>query len=181
MEADLFAVVVTGGLHAKRVETFFRTTYQKACQMDCAESLVLIDSFEDFGNKVTPKPEPTRPPISRSPRSMKLPLEAIAQEINKKANDLPEFTLSSQLFAVLDERSAREDNGLIVQIRNDGAETVRVHFDTIAAEITRISMVTFDISETIDLAKNAPDGVYRTETPQPHQRGGPAPRKKLSE
>ncbi|RMY80475.1 hypothetical protein D0864_08653 [Hortaea werneckii] len=168
MEADLFAVVVTGGLDAKRVETFFRKTYQKACQMDCSENLVLVDSSEDLGNKMTPKPKPTQPPISRLPRSTGLSLEVIAQEIAKTANELPGFVLSSQLFAVLDERSAREDNGLIVQVRNDGIETVRVHFDTIAAEITRISMITFDIGETIDFARNAPDGVFRTETPKPY-------------
>lgn len=82
--------------------------------MDCSENLVLVDLFEDLGNKVTPKPEPTRPPISRSLRSIGLSLEAIAQELTKRANKLPEFALSSQLFAVLDERLAREDNGFIV-------------------------------------------------------------------
>lgn len=198
MEADLFAVVVTAALDAQvrltpivqtryftkrqqRVEAFFHKTYQKAHQMDCAENLVLVNSFEDFRNKSATKLEPTRPPIPRAPRSMELPLEAIAQEVTKAANGLPDFILGSQLFAVLDERSAEQDDGLIVQVRNDGVETVRVHFDTIAAEITRISMVTFDIGETVALARDAPDGVFRTEPPKPHQRGGPAPRKKLGE
>lgn len=68
-----------------------------------------------------------------------------------------------------------------MQAKGDDVQTVRVHFDTIAVELTRISMTTFDIGETAEFAKNAFDGVFRTEPLEPHQQCRPAPRKKLGE
>lgn len=81
------------------------------------------------------------------------------------------------MFAVLDEKSLSEDTGLIVEVKNGEVDSVRVHFDTINAELIRIKMITFDIKETKGLAGE--DGVFRTKPPEESRKGGPAPRKKL--
>lgn len=66
---------------------------------------------------------------------------------------MPQFALSSELFAVLDQRSLRDHSGLILQPKGDDVQTVRVHYDTIAAETARISMITFDIGAPIGLCE----------------------------
>lgn len=142
---------------------------------------MLLESLESARNENKTEFGPTKPPITQTPRLMDLPLDDIAQEVMRTASTLPRFTLSSQQFVVPDQRSLRDDSGLLVQAKGDDVQTGRVHFDTIAAELTRISMITFDIGETVDLAKNAFDGVFGTEPPELHQQGKPAPRKKLGE
>ncbi|CAD0042824.1 unnamed protein product [Aureobasidium pullulans] len=75
------------------------------------------------------------------------------------------------------EESTSSDSGLIVQIKNSAVNSLRVHFDTINAELIRIMMITFDIKETQGLLGE--DGVFRTKPPDESKKGRPAPRKKL--
>jgi len=85
--------------------------------------------------------------------------------------------IDSSLFAILDEKSLFEDSGLSVQIKDGRVESVRVHFDTINAELVRVKMITFDIKETQGLVGK--DGVFRTKPIDESMKGGSAVRKKL--
>lgn len=120
----------------------------------------------------------TQPPISpfQSPFIGKS-IEDVANSLHSTINNASFRAVDPDLFAVLDEKSLSEDTGLIVEVKNGEVDSVRVHFDTINAELIRIKMITFDIKETKGLAGE--DGVFRTKPPEESRKGGPAPRKKL--
>lgn len=86
-------------------------------------------------------------------------------------------TVDPNLFAILDEQSLDDDSGLIVQVKGGEVGCVRVHFDTINAELIRIQIITFDIKETKALVGE--NGVFRTKPPEESKKGGVAVRKKL--
>ena len=141
--------------------------------MDCQPSLYLISSLDDS----TPTAA-TTPPIQpfTSPFLTKTPSE-IAETLSSLFADTSSNTIDPTLFAILDERSISEDSGLIVQIKDGLVDCVRVHFDTINAELIRIQIITFDVKETKGLVGE--DGVFGTKPPEESKKGGFAARKKL--
>jgi hypothetical protein len=144
--------------------------------MDCQPSLHLISSLETF--LPTAQPHATTPSIHpfTSPFRAKSSAE-IAEILRSSIAGNASNTIDPTLFAVLDEKSVSEDSGLIVQIKDGVVDCVRVHFDTVNAELIRIQMITFDIEETKGLVGE--DGVFRTQPPQQSRKGGWAARKKL--
>ena len=66
-----------------------------------------------------------------------------------------------------------------MQANNQVFETVRARFDTINAELIRVSIITFDIAGTRALAQHAPNGVYSMVSKELRAKGNPALRKKL--
>lgn len=142
--------------------------------MDCQPSLKLIPSLDDLGTAThpiatVPLVHPfTSPFLSKSPAEV---AEILA------ANAPSDSMIDSTLFAILDEKSMSQDSGLIVQVKDDRVESVRVHFDTVNAELIRVKMITFDIKETQGLVGK--DGVFRTKPPDESRKGGAAVRKKL--
>jgi hypothetical protein len=144
--------------------------------MDCQPSLHLISSLETF----TPTSQvlATTPPIHpfTSPFLAKS-LAEIAEILRSSIAGNAFNTIDPNLFAVLDENSVSEDSGLIVQVKDGVVDCVRVHFDTVNAELIRIQMITFDIEETKGLVGK--DGVFRTKPPQENRKGGWAVRKML--
>ena len=64
-----------------------------------------------------------------------------------------------------------------MQVKNGIADSVRVHFDTINAELMRLDIQTFDIRDTKSRAGE--DGVTQMQEDKNKARGGPAPRKQL--
>jgi hypothetical protein len=146
--------------------------------MNCQPSLHLISSLETL--TPTTQPHATTPPLVHpftSPFLARSHAE-IAEKLRSSIAGNAPNTIDPNLFAVLDERSVSEDSGLIVQVKDGGAvESVRVHFDTVNAELIRVRMITFDIAETKGLV--GADGVFRTQPPQESRKGGCAVRKKL--
>lgn len=142
--------------------------------MDCQPSLKLISSLDDL--------EPTTHPIATAPlvHPFTSPfLAASPAEVLKTiaAETSLDSIIDQTLFAILDEKSLSEDSGLIVQSKDGRMQSVRVHFDTINAELIRVKMITFDIKETQGLVDV--DGVFRTKPPEEGRKGGSAVRKKL--
>jgi hypothetical protein len=162
---------------SQRINYFLEQTYLNSSKMDCQPSLHLITSLERLNP--TTQPHATTPPIlhpSTSPFLVKS-LTEIAEILRSMVAD-ESNTIDPDLFAVLDGKSVLEDSGLIVQVKDGGAvESVRVHFDTVNAELIRVRMITFDIAETKGLV--GADGVFRTQPPQESRKGGCAVRKKL--
>lgn len=144
--------------------------------MDCQPSLLLISSLHDINS--TEQPGATQTPI----RPFQSPfighsIEGVAKTLRSTSKFASSNTIDSSLFAILDEKSLDEDSGLIVQVKGGEVDSVRVHFDTINAELIRVDMITFDIRETKGLVGK--DGVFRTKPPEESRKRGPAPRKKL--
>jgi hypothetical protein len=144
--------------------------------MDCQPSLYLISSRENL--TLTTQPAATTPPIppSTSPFRANIPAE-IAEILRSSVTKLSSDIVDPSLFAILDERSLDEDSGLIVQVEGGEVDCVRVHFDTINAELIRIQIITFDIKETKGLVGE--NGVFRTKPLEESKKGGFAVRKKL--
>jgi hypothetical protein len=144
--------------------------------MDCQPSLYLISSRENL--TLTTQPAATTPPILpfTSPFRANTPAE-MAEILRSSVAELSPDTVDPNLFAILDERSLDDDSGLIVQVKGGEVDRVRVHFDTINAELIRIQIITFDIKETTALVGE--DGVFRTQPPEESKKGGFAVRKKL--
>ena len=111
-----------------------------------------------------------------SPFLFRSPAE-VAEILRSSVADTPSHAIDPALFAVLDGKSLFEDSGLIVQIKDGRVESVRVHFDTINAELIRVNMITFDVKETQELVGE--NGVFRTKPPEQSRKGGSAVRKKL--
>lgn len=168
---------------AQRLNTFFNMTYGQGISADSHPALFLVLSMEDL--KSARHPEPTRSPVSGgSSDFIEKSLKDIALELQPKIHHLGPHNSLSTLFVVLDERSLSEENGLIVQLKDDGElDSARVHFDTINAELMRVDIITDDVAETRELAEKAPDGVLRTEGQKKesaHENVRKAPRKKLT-
>lgn len=144
--------------------------------MDCQPSLHLILSRENL--TLITQQAATVPPIPpfTSPFRDNTPAE-IAEILCSSVAKLSPDTVDPNLFAILDERSLDDDSGLIVQVKGSEVDCVRVHFDTINAELIRIQIITFDIKETKGLVGE--DGVFRTKPPEKSKKGGVAARKKL--
>lgn len=101
----------------------------------------------------------------------------VAETLSSTTTDTSSKTIDPNFFAILDQQSRSEDSGLIVQVKGGEVDSVRVHFDTINAELIRVQMITFDIRETKGLAGEGE--VFRTKPPDASIKGASAPRKKL--
>lgn len=101
----------------------------------------------------------------------------MANSLHSAIKDASSNAIDPNFFAILDEKSLPDESGLIVQVKNGEVDSVRVHFDTINAELIRIQMIRFDIKETKGLVGE--DGVFRTKLPEESRKGGSAPRKML--
>ncbi|KAI6814616.1 hypothetical protein KC340_g16011 [Hortaea werneckii] len=158
-----FPVICTANVEANRLNTFFNMTYGQGIGADSHPALFLVLSMEDL--KSARRPEPTRSPVSGgSSDFIEKSLKDIALELQPEIHHLGPHNSLSTLLVVLDERSLSEENGLIVQLKDDGElDSARVHFDTINAELIRIDVITDDVAETRELAEKAPGGVLRTE------------------
>ncbi|KAI5257365.1 hypothetical protein E4T42_01102 [Aureobasidium subglaciale] len=120
----------------------------------------------------------TQPPVkSFSSPFLDTSLEEAADMLQQIVRTSKFDIVESNLFAVLDDQSLSLDSGLIVQVKDGVVDFVRVHFDTINAELMRIWIITQNIKETKWLVGD--DGVFRTKPPEESQKGRPAPRKKL--
>ena len=122
--------------------------------------------------------EATRPPVEkiRSP-FMGMSIKETADILIRGLKQVSKGVIDANLFAILDEESLSSESGLIVQVKDGFVDSVRVHFDTINAELIRTSIITFNIEETKRLVGH--DGVYRTMPPSESQKGKSAPPKKL--
>ncbi|RMZ00954.1 hypothetical protein D0862_06552 [Hortaea werneckii] len=167
----------------QRLNTFFDMTYGQGIGADSHPAFFLVLSMEDL--KSARHPEPTRSPVSGgSSDFIEKSLKDIALELQPEIHHLGPHNSLSTLFVVLDGRSLSEEDGLIVQLKDDGElDFARVHFDTINAELMRIDVITDDVAETRELAEKAPGGVLRTEGQEKekaHENTRKAPRKKLA-
>lgn len=160
----------------QRIDYCLGQTYHNSSKMDCQPSLLLVSSLDKLVQ--ANMSEATQPPISpfQSPFIGKS-IEDVARTLHSTIEDALSNAIDPNFFAVLDEKSLSDESGLIVQVKNGAVDFVRVHFDTINAELIRIQMITFDIKETKGLVRE--DGVFRTRPPEESRKGGPAPRKKL--
>jgi len=143
--------------------------------MDCSPSLFLMFSPEQV--KAVTEFKPTRPPVRPVPKS-----SFLGKSIEETADAFQTITanleaIDSRWFVILDQGSCAEDTGLIVQVKDGVVDSVRVHFDTINAELIRIEIITYDIQETKAAVRR--DGVFRTTLPENRIHGKPAPRKQL--
>ena len=177
MSPHLFALACTADLGAERLNAFLEITYRTSKKLDCQPSLLLVDtSFADIQEDKEPTlAAPTNIPV------VKDSLERIAQSL-KAATDQGSrpAAIDSRLFVVLDERSIVQDDGLIVNAKDDGSvDSIRVHFDTINAELIRVNIMTFTLDDSKLLAREQADGVLRLKPQKESERGGPAPRKRL--
>ncbi|KAI5210135.1 hypothetical protein E4T39_00538 [Aureobasidium subglaciale] len=174
----LFALCCTANMTAEdqRIDHFLEQTYQNSSKMDCQPYLLLIRSLDDLSTN--DHHHATQPPVkSFSSPFLDKSLEEIAEMLQRTIRTSESNMIDLNLFAVLDDQSLSLDSGLIVQVKDGVADSVRVHFDTINAELMRVSIITHDIKETRWLLGD--DGVFRTKPPEESQKGGPAPRKKL--
>ncbi|KAH0292585.1 hypothetical protein M436DRAFT_49156 [Aureobasidium namibiae CBS 147.97] len=172
----LSALCCTAEISLKRISSFLEQTYENSSKMDCQPSLKLISSLEDL--EMTTHPIVTAPPVHpfTSPFLSRSPAEVAEILAARTSSD---SMIESNLFAILDEKSLSEDSGLIVQVKAGRVESVRVHLDTINAELIRVKMITFDVKETQGLVGK--DGVFRTKPPDESKKGGSAVRKKLGQ
>lgn len=134
-----------------------------------------MDQFDaDF------RTEATQPPVKnvRSP-FVGLSTHKTAAILSRGLRQVPKGVIDADLFAILDEESLSSESGLIVQVKDGFVDSVRVHFDTINAELIRTSIITFNIEETKRLVGH--DGVYRTMPSSESQKGKSAPPKKLGQ
>lgn len=160
----------------QRINYFLEQTYHNSSKLDCQPSLLLISALHD--SRSNEQLGASQPPITsfQSPFVGKS-IEDVARSLSSTTEDAPSTTIDPNLFAILDEKSRSEDFGLIVQVKNGKVDSVRVHLDTINAELIRVQMITFNIGETKGLVGE--DGVFRTKPPEESRKGGSAPRKKL--
>ncbi|THZ98127.1 hypothetical protein D6C82_05999 [Aureobasidium pullulans] len=159
-----------------RLNKFLHETYRNSSKMDCQPSLCLISSLNDLdaSQELIASQTPVQP---FSCPFLGQSAEDTAKLLQLRINEFPTSNFHPTLLVILDEESTSSDSGLIVQIKNSAVNSVRVHFDTINAELIRIMMITFDIKETQGLVGK--DGVFRTKSPDESTKGRPAPRKKL--
>ncbi|KAI5248844.1 hypothetical protein E4T43_00950 [Aureobasidium subglaciale] len=172
----LFALCCTADIPGERIDCFLKQTYQNSSKMDCQPYLLLITSLDYLG--FNGHAHATQPPVNSfsSPflgKSLEQTVEILQQTIGTSKSNIVDLNL----FAVLDDRSLSSDSGLVVQVKDGVVDSVRVHFDTINAELMRISIITQNIKETKWLVGD--DGVFRTKPPEESKKGRPAPRKKL--
>ncbi|THW85774.1 hypothetical protein D6D15_07838 [Aureobasidium pullulans] len=138
--------------------------------------LFLISSLNDLD--ASQELDASHPPVqSFSSPFLGQSAEDTAKLLQSRINKLPTSNLHPTLLVILDEESTSSDSGLIVQVKDGVVHSVRVHCDTINAELIRIMMITFGIKETQGLVGE--DGVFRTKPPDESKKGRPAPRKKL--
>ncbi|KAI5204687.1 hypothetical protein AUEXF2481DRAFT_85237 [Aureobasidium subglaciale EXF-2481] len=172
----LFALCCTADVPGERIDYFLKQTYLNSSKMDCQPYLLLITSPDDLNP--TDHAHATQPLVkSFSSPFLDKSLEEAADMLQEIIRTSKFDIVESNLFAVLDDQSLSLDSGLIVQVKDGVVDFVRVHFDTINAELMRIWIVTRDIKETKWLVGD--DGVFRTKPPEESQKGRPAPRKKL--
>ncbi|KAI5227187.1 hypothetical protein E4T46_04304 [Aureobasidium subglaciale] len=171
-----YAVPRTYQAREQRIDYFLKQTYLNSSKMDCQPYLLLITSPDDLNP--TDHAHATQPLVkSFSSPFLDKSLEEAADMLQEIIRTSKFDIVESNLFAVLDDQSLSLDSGLIVQVKDGVVDFVRVHFDTINAELMRIWIVTRDIKETKWLVGD--DGVFRTKPPEESQKGRPAPRKKL--
>ncbi|KEQ89819.1 hypothetical protein M438DRAFT_309568 [Aureobasidium pullulans EXF-150] len=172
----LFALCCTADIPSEKLNKFLHETYRNSSKMDCQPSLFLISSLNDLNasQELIASQTPVQP---FSSPFLGQSAEDTAKLLQSHINKLPTSNLHPTLLVILDEESIFSDSGLIVQIKNSVVHSVRVHFDTINAELIRIMMITFDIKETQGLVGE--NGVFRTKPPDESKKGRPAPRKKL--
>lgn len=172
----LFALCCTADIPTERINDFLHQTYRNSSKMDCQPRLCLISSLDtlDASQELIASQTPVQP---FSSPFLGQSAEDTAKLLQSLINKLPTSNLHPTLLVILDEESTSSDSGLIVQIKNSAVNSVRVHFDTINAELIRIMTITFDIKETQGLVGE--DGVFRTKPPDESKKGRPAPRKKL--
>ena len=109
--------------------------------MDCQPSLFLISSLNDLD--ASQELDASHPPVQPfSSPFLGQSAEDTAKLLQLRINEFPTSNLHPTLLAILDEESTSSDSGLIVQIRDGVVHSVRVHFDTINAELIRIMMIT---------------------------------------
>ena len=85
---------------------------------------------------------------------------------------------SYHCFAVLDERSDRDETVVVGQRIGDEIQTVRADFGSAQLLIQNLAIANVDMGEAKQHAE-ADGGVYRLRAPSPAQRGGYAPPKRL--
>lgn len=171
-----FRCEVNTNFFNKRLNKFLHETYRNSSKMDCQPSLCLISSLDDLD--ASQELDASHPPVQPFSSSfLGQSAEDTAKLLQSHINKLPTSNLHPTLLVILDEESTSSDSGLIVQIKDGCVYSVRVHFDTINAELIRIMMITFDIKETQGLVGE--DGVFRTKPLDESKKGRPAPRKKL--
>lgn len=124
------------------------------------------------------RPEASQPPIANFQSAfLGKFIENTADVLNQVLKEVPRGIINPTLFAILDEQSLASESGLIVQVKDGSVDSVRVHFDTINAELIRISMITFDIKETKELVGH--DGVFRAVPADGNNQGRSALQKKI--
>jgi hypothetical protein len=119
---------------------------------------LFVDSVDDRYEGPAERParhgsSPDSPFVGKTPQEC----QALLEELQSNS----QLDIGTKLFAILDDRSDREDSVLLVDDFNEDFETVKVAFELAMELLMCYVSGNHSIKEDIDSAQRADDGVLR--------------------
>ncbi|KAK6951253.1 hypothetical protein Daesc_007784 [Daldinia eschscholtzii] len=110
----------------------------------------------------------------------KLPLQSfLSPFLGQSLDEISRQLRGSTYFAVLDERSTKDETVTLGEHRDGKVETVRVSFYSAQSLLTSLYIGTLGFSEIQHIAAKE-GGIYKQEKPNGKRKGEPTPRKMLA-